>query len=142
MWFELIPSSAIVTICMAAPTYCLWAIHKVGLGNVSQPRLRFVLIASIEHYVIYEASRPEMPLLAVSDSIFYWHRVAFQCYCFRLIPFTGLCSWIGGAMGSHHVHQRQTIDRRCIHMFGKCTKKSYISEIFNGLIEFILISGS
>lgn len=35
MWFEIIPSFAIITAALAAPGYALYGLHKAFLGNVS-----------------------------------------------------------------------------------------------------------
>lgn len=36
MWFEIIPSFAIITVALAAPGYALYGLHKLTLGNVSK----------------------------------------------------------------------------------------------------------
>lgn len=38
MWFEIIPSFAIVTLALAAPGYALYGIHKLVIGNVSEQK--------------------------------------------------------------------------------------------------------
>lgn len=35
MWFEIIPSFAIITGALALPGYALYGLHKLTLGNVS-----------------------------------------------------------------------------------------------------------
>lgn len=38
MWFEIIPSFAIITGALALPGYALYGLHKLTLGNVSGSR--------------------------------------------------------------------------------------------------------
>ncbi|XP_037050798.1 uncharacterized protein LOC119084822 [Bradysia coprophila] len=33
MWFEIIPSFAIVSLALAAPGYAIYGLHKLALGN-------------------------------------------------------------------------------------------------------------
>ncbi|XP_055840086.1 uncharacterized protein LOC129907759 [Episyrphus balteatus] len=33
MWFEIIPSAAIITIALSIPGYAMYGIHKLTLGN-------------------------------------------------------------------------------------------------------------
>lgn len=35
MWFEILPSFAIITGALALPGYALYGLHKLTLGNVS-----------------------------------------------------------------------------------------------------------
>lgn len=35
MWFEIIPSAAIITVAMSVPYFGLYGLHKVFLGTVS-----------------------------------------------------------------------------------------------------------
>lgn len=35
MWFEVLPSAAVITVMMAIPGYALYGLHKVFVGNVS-----------------------------------------------------------------------------------------------------------
>lgn len=36
MWYECIPSMAIITVCMSLPNVFAWGVHKLVQGNVSQ----------------------------------------------------------------------------------------------------------
>lgn len=35
MWFEILPSAAIITGALAIPGYVMYGVHKLVLGNVS-----------------------------------------------------------------------------------------------------------
>lgn len=39
MWFEIIPSFAIVSLALAAPGYAIYGLHKLVLGNVSEQNI-------------------------------------------------------------------------------------------------------
>lgn len=39
MWFEIIPSAAIITVAMAMPIHIGYVLHKLVLGNVSKQPL-------------------------------------------------------------------------------------------------------
>lgn len=43
MWFEILPSFAIITVALATPGYVVYGLHKAFLGNVSEPSLAFLL---------------------------------------------------------------------------------------------------
>lgn len=38
MWFEILPSAAIITVALAIPIYATYGLHKLTLGNVSIPK--------------------------------------------------------------------------------------------------------
>lgn len=35
MWFEIIPSAAIITVALSVPIYAMYGLQKLTLGNVS-----------------------------------------------------------------------------------------------------------
>ncbi|XP_013104756.1 uncharacterized protein LOC106085194 [Stomoxys calcitrans] len=39
MWFEVLPSAAIITVALSIPTYAMYGLHKLVLGNAYRRNL-------------------------------------------------------------------------------------------------------
>ncbi|TMW43381.1 hypothetical protein DOY81_011538 [Sarcophaga bullata] len=39
MWFEVLPSAVIITVALSIPTYAMYGIHKLTLGNAYRRNL-------------------------------------------------------------------------------------------------------
>ncbi|TMW42471.1 hypothetical protein DOY81_012450 [Sarcophaga bullata] len=57
MWFEVLPSAVIITVALSIPTYAMYGIHKLTLGNMKGERNIFhateTISIPIPHYSIY-----------------------------------------------------------------------------------------
>lgn len=47
MWFEILPSFAVVTLALAAPGYAIYGLHKLVLGNVSELNFRSKCLSNV-----------------------------------------------------------------------------------------------
>lgn len=46
MWFEILPSMAIISVALAVPGYALLGLHNLVLGNVSRQLIKLDEVAS------------------------------------------------------------------------------------------------
>lgn len=103
MWYECIPSMAIITVCLSMGNVVAWGVNKLAQGNVSKNSQLHSAGCDWKQHI----NQPLYNAISVWSGSIQFNSIRINR---NFYPLAGIQSWLEREMGSRSIYSRQVFD--------------------------------